>query len=144
MTSPWRPIPSFHLPDLRGRNVLSDNLPAEIHKGLVNVCPPPCACFVVGRVSPALGDPKCARAGDCTVFFEVAFVADNDEWDALVVFNANDLVTEFVEFGEGGKGGDGEDEEETLTGFHVEFSVRKDGLSAELECGNLSLIPHSS
>lgn len=41
-----------------------------------------------------------------------------------VVFDADDLVAEFVEFGEGCQGGYAEDEEKALARFHVEFSVR--------------------
>ena len=73
-------------------------------------------------MAPTLRDGEGARAGDSAVFFEVGFVADDDEGDALVVFDADDLFAEFVEFVEGGEGGDGEDEEEALAGFHVEFS----------------------
>lgn len=66
---------------------------------------------------------KCAGAGDGAVFFEVGFVADDDERDTGVVFDADDLVAEFVEFGEGSQGSYAEDEKEALAGFHVEFSV---------------------
>lgn len=62
-------------------------------------------------------------AGDGAVFFEVRFVADDDEGDEGIVFDADDLVAEFVEFGKGGQGGYAEDEEEALAGLHVEFSV---------------------
>ena len=64
-----------------------------------------------------------AGAGDGTVFFEVGFVANNDKGNVGIVFDANDLVAEFVEFGEGGQGGYAEDEKEALAGLHVEFSV---------------------
>ena len=120
-----RPIAPFHLPDLRCRIVLPDNLPAEIHKGFIDIRSPARTRFVIGRPPPALRDTEGAGAGHGAVFFEVALVADDDEGDALVVFDADDLVAEFVEFGKGGEGGDGEDEEEALTGFHVEFSVGK-------------------
>ena len=58
-------------------------------------------------------------AGDGAIFFQVGFVADDDEGDERVVFDSDDLVAKFVEFGEGGQGGNAEDEEEALTGFHI-------------------------
>ena len=64
-----------------------------------------------------------AGAGDGTIFFEVGFVADDDKGDEGVVFDADDLVAEFVKFGEGGQGGYAEDKKEALAGLHVEFSV---------------------
>lgn len=64
-----------------------------------------------------------AGAGDGAVFFEVGFIADNDERDEGVVFDADDLVAEFVKLSEGGQGGYAEDEKEALARFHVEFSV---------------------
>ena len=67
---------------------------------------------------------KGAGAGDGAVFFEIRFVADNDKGNEGVVFDADNLVAEFVEFGEGGQGGYAEDEEEALARLHVEFSVR--------------------
>ena len=64
-------------------------------------------------------------AGDGAVFFEVGFITDDDEWDQRVVFDADDLIAEFVEFREGVHGGYAEDEEEALAGFHVQLSVRR-------------------
>ena len=141
---PRRPIPSFHLPNLRRRIVLPDNLPAEIHKGFIDVRPSARARFVIGCVPPALGDTEGAGAGHGAVFFEVTLVANDDEGDTLVVFDADDLVAEFVELGEGGEGGDGEDEEEALAGLHVEFSVEEGGLSGLVIQGKSGLVPHGS
>ena len=114
--------PILHLPDLPRRHVLTDNLPAEIHKRLVHVAPRARARLVIGLV-PRLGDLEGLAARDGAVFLEVGFVADDDEGGQGVVLYADDLVAEFVKFGEGGEGGYAEDEEEALTGFHVEFSV---------------------
>ena len=68
---------------------------------------------------PRLGDTECTGARHGSIFFQVGLVADDDEGDRGVVFDADDLVAEFIEFGEGGEGGDGENEEEALTGLHV-------------------------
>lgn len=76
------------------------------------------------HVPPALADCKRPCAGYHPVVSQVAFVAHYDQRDLRVIFDADDLVAEFVEFGERAEGGDGEDEEEALTGFHVEFSHR--------------------
>ena len=115
--SPSRP--RLHFADLRGRHVLADDLPAEIHKRFVHISAAAGARFVVWSVSPVLGDGKGARARHGPVFFEIGFVADDDERDGGIVFDAHDLVPQFVKFGKGGEGGDAEDEEEALTGFHV-------------------------
>ena len=122
-----RPPVALKVPSLLclcGRsNILANNLPAEIHKGLVDTGSPPSTSLVVRGVTPAGGDGEGASAGDGPVFFEVGLVADDDEGDAGVIFDADDLFAQFVEFVEGGEGGDGEDEEEALAGFHVELSV---------------------
>lgn len=122
LVRPSRTIPPLHLPHLRGGHILADNLPAEIHKGLVDIGPPPRTRLVIRRIPPRLADAEGARARHGPVFFQVGFVADNDQGNALVVFDAHDLVAELVELGEGGQGGDREDEEEALPRFHVEFS----------------------
>lgn len=106
--------PAFHISYLRSRHILADNLPAEIHKRLVDICPPSRARFVVGGVSPALANRECARTRDRPVFFQVGLVAHNDEGNSRIIFYANNLVAEFVQFGQGGERGDGEDEEEAL------------------------------
>lgn len=106
--------PPLHIPDLPRRDVLPDNLPTQIHKRLVHVRSPSRAGFVIRRVVPGLGDREGAGARDGAVFFEIGLVADDDEGDVGVVFDADDLVAEFVQFGEGGEGGYAEDEEEAL------------------------------
>ena len=40
-----------------------------------------------------------AGAGDSAVLFKIRLVADNDKRHKRVIFDADDLVTEFVEFG---------------------------------------------
>lgn len=127
MPSMWSLAPSasaFHISYLGSRHILADNLPAEIHERLIDICPPSRARFVVRRVAPALADRECARTRHRPVFFQVGLVAHNDEWNARVIFDANNLIAEFVQFGQGREGSDGEDEKESLTGFHVEFPVR--------------------
>lgn len=99
----------FHLAHLRRRHILADDLPAEIHKGLVHIRAAPRARLVIRRVAPVLADGEGARAGDGAVFFQIGFVAYDDEGDARIVLDPNDLVAEFVEFGEGGEGGYGKD-----------------------------------
>ena len=76
-------------------DILADNLPAEIHKGLVDVGAPARARLVVRGVAPVLGDGEGAGARDGTVFLEVALVADDDEGHVGVVFDTDDLVAEF-------------------------------------------------
>ena len=97
-----RPIPvprqPLHLPNLTRRVVFADDLPAEVHKGFVHVPSGSGRCFVIGCVVPGLGDLEGAGAGDGAVFLEVGLVADDDEGDEGVVFDADDLVAEFVEF----------------------------------------------
>lgn len=78
-------------------------------------------------MAPALGDGERAGSRDGTVVLEVGFVTDDDEGDALVVFDTDDLLAELVEFVEGAETCDGEDEEEALAGFHVEFSKGFEG-----------------
>ena len=115
--------PAFHISHLRSRHILADNLPAEIHKRLVNICPPSRARFVVRGVAPALADRECTCTRHRPVFFQVGLVAHDDEGNARIIFYADNLVAEFVKFGEGGEGGYGEDEEEALSRFHIEFPV---------------------
>ena len=62
-------------------------------------------------------------AGYGAVFFEVAFVTDDDNRDGGVVFDANDLVSEFIEVREGSQGGYAKDEKETVARFYVEFPL---------------------
>lgn len=112
----------LHLPHLRRGHILADNLPAEIHKRLVHIGPASRARFVIRRVAPVLADGEGARSGDGAVFFEIGFVAHDDERNSRVVFDADNLVAEFVEFRQGGEGRYGEDQEEALAGFHVELS----------------------
>ena len=81
------------------RDILADDLPAEVHEGLVDVAACPGRALVVGGVVPGAGDGEGARARHGPVFFQVALVADDDEGDERVVFDAYDLVAEFLEFG---------------------------------------------
>lgn len=124
--SMWSLLPSppvFHVSHLCSRHILADNLPAEIHKRLVDICPPSRARFVIRGVAPALADGERARTRHRPVFFQVGLVAHNDEGNARIIFDADDLVAQFVQFGQRGEGGDGEDEEKSLARFHVEFPV---------------------
>lgn len=122
LARPRRAGPALHLSHLRPRYILADNLPAEIHKRLVDILPPPRRRFIIRCIAPILTDGECPRERHGPVFFKIRFIAYYDERDALVVFDAYDLVTEFVEFGQGGEGCYAEDEEEALAGFHVEFA----------------------
>lgn len=115
------PRPRLHLAHLCRGHILADNLPAEIHKRLVNVSPAARARFVIRRVAPRLRNGKCTRPRHCPVFFQIGFIADDDEGDAGVVFDPHDLIPELVQFGEGGERCDAKDEEEALAGFHVKF-----------------------
>ena len=100
-------------------DILANNLPAEIYKGLVDVGAAARARLVVRGVAPVLGDGEGAGVGDGAIFLEIALIPHDNEGHMGVVFDADNLVAEFGEFGEGGEGGDGEDEEEALAGFHV-------------------------
>ena len=68
-------------------------------------------------------DLKGFGAGYGAVFFEVRFVADDDNRDGGVVFDADDLVSEFIEVRKGSQGGYAKDEKETVAGFYVEFPL---------------------
>lgn len=115
------PGPRLHLAHLRRGHVFADDLPAEIHKRLVDVGAAARARFVVGRVAPRLRDGKGTGPRHGPVFFQVRFVADDDERNAGVVLYPHDLIPELVQFGEGGERCDTEDEKEALAGFHVQF-----------------------
>ena len=62
-----------------------------------------------------------ARYG--AVFFEVRFVANDDNRDGGVVFDADDLVSEFIEVRKGSQGGYAKDEKETVARFYVELPL---------------------
>lgn len=117
----WPSGPPLHVSYRRGCCIFADDLPAEIHEGFVHICSSPRARLVVVNVSPALADGKCSRFGDHPVFFQVALVAHYDQWHLCIIFDANDLIAEFVKFGEGAERCDGEDKKKALAGFHVEF-----------------------
>lgn len=116
-------VACLHVAHLGRGDVLADDLPAEIHKGFVDVGAAAGARFVVGRVAPGLRDGEGAGPRHGPVFFQVGFVADDDQRHARVVLYPHDLIAEFVQFREGGERGDTEDEEEALAGFHVEFPI---------------------
>lgn len=92
------PGPRLHLAHLRRRDVFADNLPAEIHKRLVNVGAAARACFVVGCIAPRLRDREGTGPRHCPVFFQVRFVADDDERNTGVIFYPHDLISELVQF----------------------------------------------
>jgi hypothetical protein len=118
-------LPGLHFerPQLRGLQILANNLATQIDKDLVHVCATTGGCLVVRRIAPALRERKgaCARHG--AVFFEIGFVADYDNGHFGVVLDADDLFADFGEFVERGHARDREDEEEALSLFHVQFSV---------------------
>ena len=62
-------------------------------------------------------------AGYGAVFFEIRLVADDDNRDGGVVFDADDLVSEFIEVRKGSQGCYAEDEKETVARFYVEFPL---------------------
>ena len=62
-------------------------------------------------------------AGYGAVFFEVSFVANDDNRDGGVGFDADDLVSEFIEVRKGGQGGYAEDEKKAVAGFYVELPL---------------------
>ena len=108
------PRPPLHIPNMPRRNILADNLPTKIHKGLIDIPARSSTCFVVRGAVPGGGDGEGARARDGPVFFEIALVADDDERHERVVFDPHDLVAEFLQFDQGGERGYAEDEEEAL------------------------------
>lgn len=77
--------------------VLANNLATQVNKNLVHVCAAPCRSLVVWSIAPALGEAEGSGSGDGAVFFEVGFVAHDDEGHFLVVFDADDLLAEFGE-----------------------------------------------
>lgn len=112
------------IPPLRTHHLLVPpyNLSTKVPEALVNVRATPGAGLVIRRIPPGLRDIKGTGAGDGTVFFEVALVADKHYGYRRVIFDADNLVAQLGEFVEGGKGSDAEYEEEALAGLHVEFS----------------------
>lgn len=115
------PGPRLHLAHLRRRDIFADNLPAEIHKRLVNVGAAARACFVIGRIAPRLGDGEGTGPRHRSVFLQVRFVTDNHERNTRVIFYPHDLISELVQFGERGEGCDAEDEKKALAGFHIQL-----------------------
>lgn len=83
---------------------------------------PPCRRLIVRRISPALAQSKSFRATHHTITLEVRFVADDDDGDVLVIFDADDLLAKLGELVEAAPAGDGENKEEPLACFHVQFS----------------------
>ena len=92
---------TLHIPNMPRRDILPNNLPAEINKRLVNISPRSCAAFIVWSIIPRAGDREGAGSSDGAILFEIAFVADDDERDERIVFDADDLIAEFLELGEG-------------------------------------------
>lgn len=86
----------------RGRrialHILADDLATEVDEDLVDVGSSASRGLVVRGVAPALGEGECAGARHGPVFFQIGFVADDDEWHFLVVFDADDLLAELREF----------------------------------------------
>ena len=82
----------------RALQVFADDLAAQVDEDFVDVCAAPGGRLVVWGVAPGLGEAEGAGSGDGAVFFEVGFVADDDQRDFFVVFNADDLFAEFGEF----------------------------------------------
>ena len=105
-------------------DILGDHLAAQVNERLIHIRPLARAGLIVGSIVPAVGDLEGAVPVDGAVIVEVRFVTHDHDGDQGVVFDADDLVAQFLQFGEGGEGGYGEDEEETLAGFHVEFAHR--------------------
>lgn len=90
------PGPRLHFAHLRRRDVFADNLPAEIHKRLVNVGAAARACFVVGRIAPRLRDGEGTGPRHCPIFFQVRLVADDHERNTGVIFYPHNLISELV------------------------------------------------
>ena len=78
--------------------------------------------LIIRCISPALAQAEGLTSGNHTIAFKIGFIADDNNGDVLVVFDADDLLAQLLELVQGRAGGDGEDEEETLAGFHVQFS----------------------
>ena len=91
---------------LRARLILPHNLPAEIHERLIHIRAPSRARLIIRSVSPTLTDGEGSGTGDGAVFFEVGLIADNDEGDTRIVFDADDLLAELVELVEAAEGCD--------------------------------------
>lgn len=103
----------------RPLQVLTDDLATQIDKDFVYISAAPGRGLVVRGIAPVLGETEGAGARYGPVFFEVGLVADDHEWDFFVVFDADNLFTEFGELVQGGHACDGEDEEEALALLHV-------------------------
>ena len=110
--------------------VLADDLPAEIHKDLVDICPPPRTRLVVGRVPPLLRQLVGAGSGDDPVFGEVGLVADDDDGHGRVVLDLDNLLAELGKLVQAVHVGDGEDEQEALALFHVQLTHGRELLGA--------------
>ncbi len=68
-----------------------------------------------------LGQLICSSSGDRSSIFQIGLVANDDDRDVLVVFDADDLLSQFGEFVEAAHAGDGEDQEEPLALLHVQL-----------------------
>lgn len=78
--------------------------------------------LVIWSISPTLWDGECFLPCHHPVLFEVWLVANNDDGDVLVILDADDLLSEFLEFLKAALAGDREDEQKSLSCLHVQLS----------------------
>jgi hypothetical protein len=62
---------------------------------------------------------------DSTIHIQVAFVADDDHREIVLVLHPQNLLLERSDFDETRSAGDGVDKEETFAGTHVLFAHRR-------------------
>ena len=85
------------------RDILPDDLSTQIHERFVDVSSCPRRGFIVWCIVPGRGYGEGTGARDGAVFFEVAFVAHDDEGYERIVLDAHNLIPEFLELGERGE-----------------------------------------
>ncbi len=123
------PVAPFLLAPRCRREVLANDLPAEVDKDFIHVGPPPSRRLVVWSVAPALRHCKRPSPRHGAILLQVRFVAHDDEGDSLIIFDPYDLLPELVKFVQAAQACNREDEQETMACVRVRQVCGK-GLSS--------------
>ena len=102
--------------------VLLEDLTTQVVEGLIDVDATASRGLVIRLRAPLLSQLECSALGDNSIFLQVAFVAHHDDGNIIVVFDADDLLSQGGQLVEGVHVGDGENEKKAISLLHVELA----------------------
>lgn len=127
--SPFMPGPMFSrglidllVVPLHSTTILLQYLTAQVGESLIDVDAPSSRGLIVGLGTPLLSQLESSSSRDYAILLHIALVAHDHHGNVIVIFDADNLLSELRELVERIHIGDREDKQETVSLLHVELT----------------------